>query len=145
MPKDSAAVLPDLLRDHIARLAQQGCNVFLCGGALGFDTLAAEAVIAVRNRFPAISLTLALPCPEQCAHWPQPDQQRYHCIVDAADEVITLSGSYNRYCMMQRNRFMVDHSDLLLCFLTEAQGGTAATVRYAYKQGVSVVNLAMEI
>ena len=47
--------------------------------------------------------------------------------------------------MMQRNRFLVDHSRMLICYLTGERGGTAATVRYALKQKLPVVNLALEM
>lgn len=38
-----------------------GYEVFIAGGAIGFDTLAAETVIKLRNEFPHIRLVLALP------------------------------------------------------------------------------------
>lgn len=144
LPPHQIPVLKALLLRKVTELAEEGCTGFLCGGALGFDTLAAEAVIAVRSRYPMLVLSLALPCPEQSARWSPADQQRYTAILEAADETILLSDHYTRYCMMQRNRFLVDHSRLLLCYLTRMQGGTAATVRYALQQRVPVVNLAME-
>ncbi|MBR0282920.1 MAG: hypothetical protein IJQ81_15270 [Oscillibacter sp.] len=41
---------------------------------------------------------------------------------------------YSEGCMLERNRFMVDHVDMLLAVYNgEWRGGTAATVRYAKK------------
>ena len=134
-----------LLREKIASLAVEGVCGFLCGGAMGFDTLAAEMVLEARSRFPEITLTLALPCPEQADRWPERARRRYAEIRDAADEVVYVSEAYTRFCMMQRNRYMVDHASVLVCYLTEPTGGTAGTVKYALQKGITVENLAMEI
>lgn len=143
-----AAALPQLRRllaDKVAELAGEGYTGFLCGGALGFDTLAAEAVLALRVRRPELTLTLALPCPDQDRSWPESDRCRFRTIMESADEVIFTAPQYTRFCMQQRNRFLIDHSRLLVCYLTEMRGGTADTVKYALKQGVGIINLAMEL
>ena len=145
LPRTAEEQLPRLLRQKIVSLAEEGYTGFLCGGAMGFDTLAAEAVLSVRSRRPELTLTLALPCPDQYRAWPEWAQRRFLRIQDAADETILVSPEYHRYCMMQRNRFLVDHSRLLLCYLTGERGGTAATVRYALKQKLPVVNLALDV
>ena len=44
--------------------------------------------------------------------------------------------------MHKRNRHLVDHSSICVCYLTEDRGGTAYTVNYAKKQGLKVINLA---
>ncbi len=46
--------------------------------------------------------------------------------------------------MMERNRFMVDHSSILLAVCkntNERRGGTAATIRYAQKSGKEIILL----
>ena len=145
LPRTAVEQLPRLLRQKIDSLAEEGYTGFLCGGALGFDTLAAEAVLSSRSRRPDLTLTLALPCPEQDRAWPEQARERFRRIMEEADEVILVSPEYHRYCMMQRNRFMVDRSRMLVCYLTGYKGGTAATVRYALKQGIPVRNLATEL
>jgi uncharacterized phage-like protein YoqJ len=145
LPRAAEEQLPRLLRQRIASLAEEGCTGFLCGGAVGFDTLAAEAVLSQRVRFPQLTLTLALPCPEQDKAWPLRQRERFRAILEAADETILVSPEYHRFCMMQRNRFMVDHSRMLICYLTTDKGGTAATVRYALQRKLPVVNLALAL
>ena len=48
IPPGAEPQLRLLLRRRIAALASEGCTGFLCGGAVGFDTLAAEEVLAER-------------------------------------------------------------------------------------------------
>jgi predicted aldo/keto reductase-like oxidoreductase len=62
-----------------------------------------------------------------------------------ADEVICLSQEYTPYCMIKRNRFMVEHRSVCVCWLAEASGGTAYTGSYEASRGLKVINLAMEM
>ena len=61
-----------------------------------------------------------------------------------ADRVEQLSPLYDRGCYHVRNRYMVDRSGLCLCYFNHMQGGTAYTVAYAAREGVRLVNLALE-
>ena len=62
------------LREEILDLAQKGVDTFLTGGALGFDTLAAQEVLRMRAMgLPSLKLVLALPYMNQEAQWSQRD------------------------------------------------------------------------
>ena len=145
LPREAEPQLRRLLRRKIEEQAEAGRKGFLCGGAVGFDTLAAEAVLSLRTRLPELTLTLALPCPDHDRRWSGELRARFAAIREAADEIILVSPEYHRYCMLQRNRFLVDHSSFLICYLTQASGGTAYTAGYALKKGIPVVNLAAEL
>lgn len=128
----------------LEKLYQQGYRRFLCGGAMGFDMLAAERVIAMKQQHDDVSLIMALPCATQSNAWPVEIGQRYERILYAADETHVLSPAYYKGCMMVRNRFMVDRSACVICYLTNIKGGTASTVAYASKQERTLLNIAME-
>lgn len=140
------AVLPRVissLRREVLRLVrEEGVTRFLSGGALGFDTLAAEAVLELAADYPQVSLVIVRPCADQTRGWNARDTARYHAILDRASEVITIAPAYRPGCMQERNRYLVEHSALCLCYLTEPSGGTAYTVRYAVSRGLPVLNLA---
>lgn len=144
IPKEELPQLADALQAEISVLFKQGFTVFYCGGALGFDTLAAEAVLRAKNKNPEIRLRLALPCPEQAKGWKQPDVLRYAEIKAQADEVILISPHYFNGCMQKRNRYMVDHSCFCIAYLLPEQrrGGTKYTVAYCEKKHIPVRNLA---
>lgn len=44
--------------------------------------------------------------------------------------------------MFRRNRYLVDNSSICIAYLTKNKGGTAYTVDYAKKLGVTVINIA---
>jgi len=120
----------------------QGVHNFLAGGALGFDTLAAQSVLEPKSEFPKIRLILALPFKAQAKRWGAEDQQKYNLILGQADEVVYTSETYMNGCMQKRDRYLVENSQICICYLTEVTGGTAYTVRYAEKKGLTVINLA---
>ena len=117
---------------------------FGAGGALGFDTLAAQAVLKLKERYPDIKLILVLPCKTQTSGWRQTDIDEYERIKAAADKVVYTSEVYYRGCMHKRNRHLVDNSSLCICYLTEDRGGTYYTVNYAKENGLQIINLAEE-
>ena len=66
----------------------------------------------------------------------------YEDIKSKADKVVYTSQEYTRGCMHKRNRHLVDNSSACIAYLTESKGGTAYTVDYAKKNGLTVFNIA---
>lgn len=143
IPDEMISYLSKRITDGIEYLYSQGITTYLAGGALGFDTLAAKAVIEYRKDHRDIRLVLVLPCKDQAKMWQQTDVKVYESIKKSADDVICLSDHYYKGCMQDRNRYLVDHSSACICFLTQSSSGTAYTVNYAKSKGVSVFNLAL--
>ncbi len=133
-----------MLDKQIQKQMNEGICNFITGGALGFDTLAAEAVLRLKNDFPHIRLILALPCEDQTRGWALTDKIRYEEIMLQADEVHYLSKTYTNTCMMRRNRFMVNNSSCCIFYLTRMQSGTYKTVEYAIEQGIKLCNILSE-
>ena len=123
---------------------QHGYRDFLCGGALGFDMLAAERVAALQCRHGDARLIMVLPCSDQSHRWTERDAMRYERLLYGADDIQVLSPMYYEGCMQARNRHMVDRSSLCICYFRHPKGGTASTVAYAVKSRVPVLNVATE-
>ena len=62
LPSEEIPVLRKRLEEEIRRLYREGFHYFAAGGALGFDTLAALAVLSLRKELPGLRLILVLPC-----------------------------------------------------------------------------------
>lgn len=145
IPPGQAPLLLRALRKELTTLIKQGYRYFGAGGALGFDTLAAQAVLQLKSDYPQIKLILVLPCLSQADQWEDADKSVYEAIKRQADKVVYTSKEYTRDCMHKRNRHLIDHSSLCIAYLTAASGGTAYTVSYAKKQNIPVINLALRI
>lgn len=132
------------VRESAKRIRRQFLRYlyFGAGGALGFDTIAAFAVLKLKERYPDIRLILVLPCFSQTRGWSQEDIEIYDDIKQKADKVVYTSQEYTRGCMHKRNRHLVDNSSACISYLTENKGGTFYTVNYAKSKGVEVINIA---
>lgn len=108
-----------------------GVAFFYAGGALGFDTLAAECVLGLKGKYPFIRLCLALPCKNQDAKWQSAEKLKYKDILQRADSVHYVSEEYTEDCMRKRNDYMVRRSRYCVCYLRHSGGGTYYTVNRA--------------
>ncbi len=139
----SATPLDRMVFEKITdNLIRYGYTTFIAGGALGFDTVAAEYILRRRAEGCAIRLELVLPCADQDCRWSPAQKRRYRRILEAADAVECLHESYVDGCMHERNRRMVDRSTACVAFCQQSTGGTASTVRYAAELGIAVYNIA---
>ena len=130
------------IQQTLRALMAEGYACFLRGGALGFDTMAAQSVIALQRLYPHAGLCLALPCQNQTERWPAQAIRTYEAIRTAANRVVYTGQNDEPGCMHRRNRYMIDQSQTCVCYLVRERSGTGATVRYARQQGVTVINLA---
>ena len=130
----SCILLKEVLATQISALAEQGVTDFLSGMAQGTDLWCAQIVLDLRKTNPALKLHCVLPCKGQESKWTASAQERYRSILAQANEVIYVGQEYNRDCILKRNRYLVDHSSILLAVYNGTwRSGTGATVRYAQK------------
>ena len=131
-----------LLTRAVDAAAEDGVTEFYVGGAQGFDTLAAECVLRAKERYPALSLRLALPGRNQTSGWSARDKARYEAILSAATEVWYAAELCSPESMRRRNRYLVDRAGRCIAYLRRMRGGTLYTVNYALDSGIPVDNLA---
>ena len=141
IPPEKLETVTRRLKETLIELIERGYLYFGAGGALGFDTLAAQTVLELKADFPQIKLILVLPCLSQSDNWGVVDKRIYEQIKEKADKIVYTSREYTKGCMHKRNRHLVDNSSVCVCYLTENTGGTAYTVNYAESKGLLVINI----
>ena len=127
------------LAARLEGLYELGCRRFLCGMAIGCDMYFAEAVLALRALHPDLRLEAVIPFGDQPGRWNEMQRRRYNALIDAADGVTVLQTVYTSDCMMRRNRYMVDRSQILLACYDGRPGGTMNTILYAQRSGLRVI------
>lgn len=142
IPSEFLPAITKKLTDTLIFYIEQGYQYFGVGGALGFDTLAAQAVLNLKQQYPDIKLILVLPCRNQADHWNAQDKAEYERIKVMADKVVYTSECYSKGCMHKRNRHLVDESSLCICYLNKTTGGTYYTVNYARTNRLQIINIA---
>ena len=135
------SILPEKLGDLLEKLIAKGYTEFRTGGAIGFDTLAALKVLEKKEKYPEVKLHLYLPCRDQDKKWEDNLKSAYHYVLERADSIRYCSESYNQGCMMKRNREMVNGAEICVAYCKKSSGGSAYTVGYAEKKGLTVINL----
>ena len=110
---------------RVQQLLKQGVKYFGVGGAIGFDTLAAEGMLQVKTLNPQVKIILVLPFKGYQKYW--------------------LPGQQERAAFLIRDRHLVDESAYCIGYCTRSTGGTAYTLRYAEKQGLKVWNIGKEL
>lgn len=136
------------LKERLARAVEdaygRGMRHFICGMARGADFYFCEAVLALREIRPGVSVEAAIPCEEQAAGWGEEDRERYFRLVEQCDYETMVQHRYDKGCMLRRNRYMVERSGLLIAVFDGLLGGTMYTVTYARKKGLEIVVLPPE-
>lgn len=131
--------LKERLRQELEKAYDKGYRHFICGMAQGCDLYFCEAVQALRDDRPGVTVEAAIPCESQADKWPEEERERYRRLVGLCDFETMVQRNYDRGCMLRRNRYMVDRSSLLIAAFDGSRGGTLYTATYAMKQGVEVV------
>lgn len=137
--------LKSRLQAEVEGAYRRGYRHFLCGMAQGADLYFCEAVLALRDRHPEITIEAAIPFVDQARRWPEADQLRRETLLDRCNYETVVQHHYTAGCMARRNRYMVDRSSLLIAVYDgQPHGGTLNTLTYAMRQGVETVILDVE-
>ena len=129
-----------VLREQIINLIEnEGITHFISGMAIGVDMYAAEIVLGLKASYLGITLESAIPCESQSAKWSEVLRDRYFDIASKCDKETLIQTHYSPDCMDKRNRYMVDHADVLIAVWDGSPSGTGKTVRYAHQQGKPVI------
>ena len=131
------------VRKKVRLLYTMGFRNYLCGMAIGFDMLAAEEVIKLRNEgYNSMRFVAVVPFRGQNSKWSDTEKSRYNDVLNNADEVIILSEHYYNGCFLRRNDYMLSHAcGLIAYFNGQPKGGTFYTISRAKKMNIDIVNI----
>ncbi len=144
---DKQKYVSEKIEEYVENLIiQYDVKNFICGGAIGFDTIAADTVLEMKKMYPHIRLFLYLPCRDQSKLWLNDDKEKYNSILSQADEVLYVTdGTYSKECMHKRNLKMVQDSFFCIAFCIAERSGSGFTVRNAAEAGKKIFNIADEL
>lgn len=127
----------------VRELISKSYRRFMVGGAVGYDTLAAELLFRLRDvEHMGIKVILAYPFDGYTSGWKEGQKATYERLLPLYDERICVAAAASRGAYLQRDRYMIDASSMCIAYCTQQTGGTAYTIRYAGKKSVPVINVA---
>lgn len=147
LPSDKKEKIRQSIKQNIEKLiVSYDVRNFISGGALGFDTMAAEAVTELKMLYPHIKLYMYIPCRNQDVLWSQDDKKKYEDMLSVSDEVLYISDKpYSKDCMNKRNLKMIEDAFFCIAFCINSRSGTGFTVRNAVEAHKQVFNIADEL
>lgn len=132
------------IRDAVEAVYADGVRHYICGMANGCDLYFLEEVLRFRLDHPDVTVEAAVPYAGQADHWRQELRTQYEQMLSQCDYETLVQQVYTGGCMMRRNRYMVDHSRILIAAYNGEPGGTMNTMLYALRRGLSVIELPVE-
>ena len=122
-------------------LLQNNVKYFGNGGAIGFDMLAAEYILYLRDDVKKkIKLISVLPFPEYYDRWSKELIKRQNRIIRKSDKVVYTYSGYAEDVYQKRNDHLIANSAYCIAYCRRTTGGTANTVRKAFEEGLIVYN-----
>ena len=124
-------------------LAEKEYVEFLVGRDGEFDLLAASVIKRCRRAVGEENSALIWMLPYPTAEY-RDHEEEYLNYYDAVEVSQNAAGAHFKSAMQIRNREMVDRSDLVVFFVERETGGAYQTMRYAEKNGKTIINLAID-
>ena len=128
----------DELDNMIDTAIQKGCDVFYTGAMGEFDRLFSSAVRRVKKDHPNIKLICVKPYMTKGVNT---DRAYYTAMYDDVVIPDELAGIHYKAAIKARNRWIVDHSDLVVAYTVRDHGGAYEAVRYAQREAKSIIQI----
>lgn len=133
--RDCPASIRSSLRAVLIHLIEtEGVTSFFVGNQGAFDAAVQSVLRDLQSNYPAITCTVVL------AYMPrQPENDGLATMLPEGIEKVP-----KRFAISWRNRWMLDHADYVVTYVTHAWGGAAQFATRARKQGKRVYPLGEE-
>ena len=122
-------------------LYRRGFRHFISGMAQGCDLYFAEAALDLREQYPELTVEGAVPCSDQADRWREDQRRRWADILARCDLETVVQQQRDRFCMLRRDRYMIDRSAAVLAVFDGTPGGTQYTLNYAMDKKLEILLL----
>lgn len=126
------------LRKEVLSAIVDGFDTFMCGGALGVDTWAAQIVLFVKESYSHIKLVIALPFDGYNSFVTDND---YVNTIHSADEVVIVGNETGKVGLAKRDEYMIDSSERIIAVYDKRTGirsGTYRALQYAKQKEIEI-------
>lgn len=131
--RDAPESIKTLLKDNIIHLiTEQNVTDFYVGNNGSFDSIVTSVLKEVVNEYPHVSYSIVL------AYLPnkKDQEQEKNTLYPFGIESVP-----KRYCISWRNKWLIEHSQYVICYVTHITGGASKFMEMAKNKGRTVINL----
>ena len=120
----------------VASAIKKGCDTFYTGAMGAFDSMFSSAVRAAKKDYPNIKLICIKPYLTADVN----EDREYYAF--AYDDVLVpdeLAGIHYKAAIKARNRWLVDHSNIVIGYTIRDYGGAYTAIKYAEKARKEII------
>lgn len=135
--KETPASVKPLLEKEIRRLIEnEGYDEFLVGNQGQFDAMVFSTLKALKTEYPAIRYYVVLAY--------MPGEKTEYTTIDYSDTIYPegLEAVPRRFAISHRNKWIVENSNAVVCYINHTWGGAYQAVILAEKKKLTIINLA---
>ena len=135
--RDCDSSIRKQIKETITDLIEnQGITTFYSGGMGNFDKLCESVVRELKQKYEDIRLCLIMPYMTKKLNT---DKEYYNAMYD---EIIIpdLGDIHYKRAITERNKWMVDCSDVILFYVTRSSGGAYRMQKYAKNENKTILN-----
>ncbi|MBR5599080.1 MAG: hypothetical protein IKW39_03470 [Alphaproteobacteria bacterium] len=128
------------LENTIKNLISQGVYEFWCGNEGTFDTLTRMIMIRLKKDIPYLNLCFV------SAYNPDNFPPLKRKTLEENFEIIysiEIADGHPKFAITRRNKYMINNSDIIVCYITDEKGGAYNAVKLAQKQNKEIINIAL--
>ena len=129
--RECYALDSQVLKRAIEELIAMGVDTFYVGNQGQFDSIVYSCLKQLRKKHPHIRICVVL------AYLPT-GKNEYD---DMADTIYPEIEGHPKFAIERRNRWMIDNSDFLFCYINHTWGGAYKFAELAKQRGKTVINL----
>lgn len=134
--RDVLEKLDDAVYTAVLKVAEQGCEIFYTGAMGEFDSLFSSAVRKVKKTYPKIKLICVK---SYFTNDLNINGEYYAALYDDVIIPDTLADVHPKAAIKYRNRWIIDHSDIILIYTKRTYGGAYEARKYAERIGKGIV------
>lgn len=138
-------VLSQRLEEAVRKTYMRGYRIYLNGLMAGWDILAAEAVLALREELAGLCCVSIVPFRKSYFSnliWTPEWKARALNVYRQSDLAFPLADQYRKGIYYERDRFLVSHATLMIAYYDGKPGGTKYTLDFAAQSGLEIINIA---
>lgn len=135
--KDAPSTITPRLEDTIENLiVEHGVLNFLVGNQGQFDSMVLSGLRRLKNKYPEISYNVVLAyMPTEKGEWNP--YEYWETVLPEGLEAV-----HPRYAISKRNEWMVNESDVVVCYIKHSWGGAYKYVEMAQRKKKQILNIA---
>ena len=134
--RDVLEKIDDAVYAAVLKAAERGCDIFYTGAMGEFDSLFSSAVRKVKKTYPKIKLICVK---SYFTNDLNTNGEYYAALYDDVIIPDELADIHPKAAIKYRNRWMIDHSDIVLIYTKRTYGGAYEARKFAERIGKEVV------